>query len=74
MRHQLLLGVILLGAGGTLAHEFWLEAPHFRVAPGQTVALRPLVGEEFHGEPWTNQAPGFVGSCATARPRPTPPT
>lgn len=56
MRHQLLLGVILLGASGALAHEFWLEAPHFRVAPGQTVALRPLVGEQFHGRPWSNQA------------------
>ena len=40
----------------TLAHEFWLEAPRFRLQPGQTVSLRPLVGENFHGEPWTNKA------------------
>ncbi len=39
-----------------LAHEFWLEAPRFRLRPGQTVNLRPLVGENFHGEPWGNKA------------------
>ena len=40
----------------TLAHEFWLEAPRFRLQRGQTVSLRPLVGENFHGGPWTNKA------------------
>ena len=40
----------------SLAHEFWLEAPRFRLQPGQTATLRPLVGENFHGEPWANKA------------------
>lgn len=39
-----------------VAHEFWLEAPRFRLQPGQTLHLRPFVGEHFHGEPWTNKA------------------
>ena len=39
-----------------LAHEFWLEAPRFHLQPGQTVSVRPLVGENFHGDPWTNKA------------------
>ena len=40
----------------SLAHEFWLEAPRFRAQPGPTLNLRPLVGENFHGEPWSNKA------------------
>jgi len=43
-------------ATSALAHEFWLEAPRFRLQSGQTVNVRPLVGENFHGGPWTNQA------------------
>ena len=39
-----------------LAHEFWLETPRFRLQPGQTVNVRPLVGENFHGGPWSNKA------------------
>ena len=39
-----------------LAHEFWLEAPRFHLQPGQTVSVRPLVGENFHGAPWANKA------------------
>ena len=46
----------LLATLTTLAHDFWLEAPRFRLQPGQTVAVRPLVGENFHGEPWSNKA------------------
>ncbi|WP_214606933.1 DUF4198 domain-containing protein [Hymenobacter arizonensis] len=38
------------------AHECWLEAPRFRLQPGQTISIRPLVGEDFKGEPWTNKA------------------
>ncbi len=34
------------------SHEFWLAPNKFRVAPGQTVALNLLVGEDFHGELW----------------------
>ena len=47
---------LALLATATLAHEFWLEAPRYRVQPGQMLNLRPLVGENFHGEPWTNKA------------------
>ena len=43
-------------ATAALAHEFWLEAPRFRLQPGQTVSVRPLVGENFHGGPWSNKA------------------
>lgn len=38
------------------AHEFWLEAPRFRLQPGQTVNVHTLVGENFAGGPWTNKA------------------
>jgi hypothetical protein len=46
----------LLGTLTSVAHEFWLEAPRFRLQPGQTVSIRPLVGENFKGGPWTNKA------------------
>ncbi len=39
-----------------LAHEFWLQPARFRLLPGETVPVRPLVGENLHGEPWGNQA------------------
>ena len=39
-----------------LAHEFWLEAPRFRLQPGATVYVHPLVGADFKGEPWSNKA------------------
>ncbi|ALW85669.1 hypothetical protein AUC43_11570 [Hymenobacter sedentarius] len=48
-----LLGVATLTG---LAHEFWLEAPRFRIQPGQVLALHPLIGANFKGEPWTNKA------------------
>ena len=48
-----LLALTGLTAG---AHEFWLEAPRFRLEPGQTVHIRPLIGEQFKGGPWTNKA------------------
>ena len=48
--------VLSILATAALGHEFWLEAPRFRLQSGQTVNVRPLVGENFHGGPWTNQA------------------
>jgi hypothetical protein len=39
-----------------LAHEFWLEAPRFRLQPGQTVHVHTLIGADFKGEPWTTKA------------------
>ncbi|GAC1597266.1 MAG: DUF4198 domain-containing protein [Hymenobacter sp.] len=45
-----------LGTLGALAHEFWLEASRFRLQPGQTVSIRPLVGTDFTGAPWPNKA------------------
>ena len=48
--------VAVISFSAALAHEFWLEAPSFRLQPGQTVSIRPLVGENFHGGPWTNKA------------------
>ena len=53
----LFVSLILCALGtATLAHEFWLEPPRFRLQPGQTVNVRPLVGENFHGGPWSNKA------------------
>lgn len=50
----LLLGAAV--ASGALAHEFWLQPVRFRLLPGETVNVRPLVGEGFRGEPWGNRA------------------
>ena len=55
MKPKLLL-LFALCSTAALAHEFWLEAPRFCLRPGDTVRLRPLVGENFRGEPWTNKA------------------
>lgn len=46
---------VLLG-GTALAHEFWLEAPRFRLQPGQTMSVHTFVGADFKGEPWTTKA------------------
>ena len=51
-----LLLLFALCSTAALAHEFWLEAPRFRLRPGDTVHLRPLVGENFRGAPWANKA------------------
>ncbi|MDO7853756.1 DUF4198 domain-containing protein [Hymenobacter sp. CA1UV-4] len=48
-------GSILI-ATATLAHEFWLEPPRFRLQAGQTVSIRPLIGADFSGKPWTTKA------------------
>ncbi|OGX85053.1 DUF4198 domain-containing protein [Hymenobacter glacialis] len=50
--------VALLGFAGltAAAREFWLEAPRFFVQPGQTLSIRPLIGENFKGVAWTNRA------------------
>ena len=58
LRLRLLPFAFLLAFTGfaALAHEFWLEAPRFRLQPGQTLNIHPLIGENFHGEPWTNKA------------------
>ena len=48
--------LVFISATAALAHEFWLEAPRFRLQPGQTVHVRPLVGENFHGGPWSSKA------------------
>ncbi|WP_310392268.1 DUF4198 domain-containing protein [Hymenobacter sp.] len=45
-----------MAATTALAHEFWLEAPRFRLQPGQTVNVHTLVGENFRGEPWGTKA------------------
>jgi uncharacterized GH25 family protein len=39
-----------------LAHEFWLEAPSFRLQPGQTVNVHTFIGANFKGAPWTTKA------------------
>ncbi|MDO7848036.1 DUF4198 domain-containing protein [Hymenobacter sp. M29] len=39
-----------------LAHEFWLEAPRFRLSPGATVNVHTFIGADFKGEPWTTKA------------------
>ena len=40
----------------SLAHEFWLEPPRFRLQPGQTVNVHTFIGADFKGEPWTTKA------------------
>ena len=56
MRRNLL--AIVLGACTTaaLAHEVWLEAPRFRLQPGDTVHVRAFVGTNFAGGRWSNKA------------------
>ena len=46
----------LLLATVALAHEVWLEAPRFRLQPGDTVHVRAFVGENFAGGPWSTKA------------------
>ena len=48
--------LLLLSATTALAHEFWLEAPGFRLQPGQTAHVHTFIGADFKGEPWTNKA------------------
>ena len=48
--------LLLLLSTAALAHEFWLEPARFRLQPGQTVSIRPLVGADFKGEAWSNKA------------------
>ncbi|MDB5235452.1 MAG: hypothetical protein JWR44_2445 [Hymenobacter sp.] len=51
-----LLFIFTLLVTATLAHEFWLEAPRFRLQPGQTVNVHTFIGANFKGEPWTTKA------------------
>lgn len=50
-----LLAVVVAGALALAttagAHDFWIEPSRFASGPGETVTLRLLVGERFHGEP-----------------------
>ena len=52
----LLLAPLLVLASASLAHEFWLQPTRFRLAPGETMNVRPLVGENFRGAPWGSRA------------------
>ncbi|MGI4874206.1 MAG: DUF4198 domain-containing protein [Janthinobacterium lividum] len=47
-----LLPCLLLATTVALAHEFWLQPGSFRVAAGQAVPVRLLVGGNFTGEAW----------------------
>ena len=53
-----ILATLALSALATtaLAHEFWLEAPRFRLQPGETVNVHTFIGADFKGEPWTTKA------------------
>ncbi|GAB3589023.1 DUF4198 domain-containing protein [Hymenobacter daeguensis] len=46
----------LVSATTVLAHEFWLEAPSFRLQPGQTASVHTFIGADFKGEHWTTKA------------------
>ncbi|MCI1186859.1 DUF4198 domain-containing protein [Hymenobacter sp. DH14] len=48
-------GIISI-ASAAFAHEVWLEAPRFRLQPGETVHVRAFVGTNFSGGPWTTKA------------------
>jgi hypothetical protein len=39
-----------------LAHEFWLEPPRFRLAPGATANIHTFIGADFVGQSWTTKA------------------
>ena len=56
MTNPLKLLPFLLLATAVLAHEVWLEAPRFRLQPGDTVHVRAFVGADFKGEPWSTKA------------------
>lgn len=45
-----------MAASAAAAHEFWLLPPQFFVAPGATLNLHVLVGENFTGERWSNKS------------------
>jgi uncharacterized GH25 family protein len=47
---------IALVATAALASEVWLEAPRFRLQPGETVHVRAFVGANFAGAPWSTKA------------------
>ncbi|MBT2557189.1 DUF4198 domain-containing protein [Hymenobacter sp. ISL-91] len=47
--------LLLAATTATLAHEFWLEPTRFVVAPGTSVHLRRLTGENFTGEAWAGR-------------------
>jgi Domain of unknown function (DUF4198) len=53
---RLLLVSLACTATTTLAHEVWLEAPRFRLQPGNVVQVRAFVGANFAGAPWSNKA------------------
>lgn len=53
---QLLTAISCLALSTALARELWLEAPNFRLQPGQTVFVRPFIGSNFKGEAWPNKA------------------
>jgi uncharacterized GH25 family protein len=48
--------VLILFSSAALAHEFWLEPPRFRLAPGATANVHTFIGADFRGEPWTTKA------------------
>lgn len=55
MSRKFLLITLLASTTAALAHEFWLEAPRFRLQPGQTVNVHTFIGADFKGEPWTTK-------------------
>ena len=52
-----LLLLPLLLATAALAGDLWLEASGFRLQPGQTAAVHPLLGDGFAGRAWAATGP-----------------
>ena len=50
-----ILAGFLASATPALAHDFWLQPAMFRVAPGQPVALRILIGDPSAVEHWETE-------------------
>jgi uncharacterized GH25 family protein len=48
---RVMIPLFLLAAPALRAHDFWIEPSSFRPAPGQRIALRLRVGQEFRGDP-----------------------
>lgn len=53
MKQSLLFGLLVILAGATLAHEFWLEPNKYFYTVRETASIRFQVGEGFQGENWT---------------------
>lgn len=53
MKQSLLCGLLVILAGASLAHEFWLQPNKYFYTVRETASIRFQVGEGFKGDNWT---------------------